>query len=135
MKIEKKLLPKIYEQMWQTLKIGLNDAEHYIAVLIEEDHFIHHVMDESDISGFIKKVVEPYFFPYGFDRREVYDIEDLKEQKVNLKEIGKIPDGWDCNLYFDLTHKLYWEDNLGRYSVEGLKISPYMDPIKKYKMS
>lgn len=134
MKIEKKLLPKIYDEMWKLFKIGLSDAEYYIAILIDENYFQYSLKNERDIAGFLKSIIEPYFFPSGFDRRKIYEISELNNAKSNLKEIGEIPNEWGCKLYFDSTHNLYWEDNFGRYSIEGIKISPYIDPIKKYKI-
>lgn len=135
MRIEEKLLPKVYNEMWNACKIGLSDAEHYISILMNENYFQYDLKQESEIADFIKKIVGPYFFPSGFDRRKVYEISQLAGKNVVLKEIGEIPDGWDCKLYFDSNHNLYWEDNYGRYSIEGVKISPFMDPMKKYKMS
>lgn len=135
MKIEKKLLPKVYSELWNVYKIGLSDAEYYTAILIDENYFPHDVKNENDISSFLKNIAEPYFFPSGFDRRSVYEASDLNSQKIVLKEVGAIPDGWDCKLYFDSSNNLYWEDNFGKCSIEGLRVSPYMDPIKKYKMT
>jgi hypothetical protein len=133
MNIQKSLRAILIEQMWSVLKIGQSEAEQIIATMEKENHFHDNIQNESDIAIFIKGNLQLYLYPNNLSRLKIYDQKFLNDNNIVLDFIKLIPDGWDCNLYFDKKKNLYWEDNYGRYTKEGFKISPYVEPLKIYK--
>ena len=121
--------------MWNDFKIGLSDAQNIISIMIKENYFGLNITNENDIDNFFKNTLHGYIFPKGLSRFKVYDQKFLDENSIILKKIMDIPDGWGCKLYYDSKNDLYWEDNYGRSSLEGFKISHYVDPKKQYSKS
>lgn len=133
MNIEKSLRGKLIEQMWDILKIGHSEAENILLIMEKENHFHDKIQHERDITSFIKGNLQLYLYPNHLCRLKVYDKKFLDDSDIVLDFVQLIPDGWDCHLYYDKKNNLYWEDNYGRYTKEGFKISPYVDPLKMYK--
>jgi hypothetical protein len=133
MNIEQPLRHLLLEQISINFKIGQPVAEQVLAIIEKENHYKDNIQQEQDIAGFIKGSLQLYLYPNNLSLLKIYDQKYLDENNIKLDFIKIIPDGWDCSLYFDKQNNLYWEDNYGRYSKEGFKISPYIDALKFYK--
>ncbi|WP_372655946.1 hypothetical protein [Halobacteriovorax sp.] len=133
MNISKKIRNRLYEEIWSQLKIGLSDAQSIISKMEQENHFQDVIQDATGVNSFVNGTLKNHLFPAPLSRLEVYDQKFIDDNGIKLDFVKAIPDGWDCNLYFDKKNNIYWEDNYGRYSKEGYIISPYINPLVIYK--
>jgi hypothetical protein len=135
MSFDDKVLNKIYDKMWSHFKIGLMDAQIILKRMQEQGLFTLNENDDVNIDYFINNELKSYLYPNGLNRRKVMDDKNLAENNIVLNFVEEIVvGGWPLKIYFDKKNNLYWEENSGRSGVEGYRISPYLDPLKYYKL-